>query len=217
MIAGIVRILIYCAGVLILALGLVLNAKTGLGVTAILSVPYTVNRIVPSLSFGTCTTILYVLFVLLQAFLLKRIDLRILLQLPFSVLFGKIIDMYNALIPIEDPPLIAGILLIALAIVLTALGVVLMVSMRLIVNPGDGIVQAVSEKARRPFGTAKLCVDISMLCVTLLLCALFVHGIAGIGVGTLATALCIGPLINVFNRLFRARLERIALVEGRDG
>ena len=34
------RILIYIAGILILALGLVLNAKTGLGVSPILSVSF---------------------------------------------------------------------------------------------------------------------------------------------------------------------------------
>ena len=209
------RFAVYCAGALILALGLVLNAKTGLGVTAILSVPYTVNRIVPSLSFGTCTTILYALFVLAQAALLRTVGARMLLQLPFSFVFGRLIDMYDAMIGIKDPSCAAAAALLACAIALTALGVVLMVSMDLLVNPGDGIVQAFAKKTGKRFGTVKLLIDASMLLVTLALCALFAHGIAGVGIGTFAAAGLIGPLVNVFDRLFRLPLQKAAGVGGR--
>ena len=41
------RVLIYIAGLLILAMGLTLNTKAGLGVSPIISVSYSVSEITP--------------------------------------------------------------------------------------------------------------------------------------------------------------------------
>ena len=59
------RILFYLLGVIILALGLTLNTKTLLGVSAIISVPYTIS-ILSGLNFGNMTFIVYTLMVLAQ-------------------------------------------------------------------------------------------------------------------------------------------------------
>ena len=203
------RICIYIIGVLTLALGLVLNSKTGLGVSAILSVPFSLSSFT-SLSFGTWTSILYIVFVLTELVILRKADWLVLLQFPFSVVFGWIIDFYNGFLKIEDPSLVLSLILLAAAVILTALGVVIMVSMKLIVNPADGFVATVSSAVKKPFGTVKMATDISMLCITLIICLLFVHKLVGIGVGTLVSAFAIGPLINVLTAKLKKPLCRAA-------
>ena len=52
------RVLIYIAGLLILAMGLTLNTKAGLGVSPIISVSYSVSEITHH-NFGNTTLVLY--------------------------------------------------------------------------------------------------------------------------------------------------------------
>ena len=57
-----IRWLLYTLGMLVLALGLTLNTKTGLGVSPIISVAFGVSEIW-GLNFGDVTFLLYGLFV----------------------------------------------------------------------------------------------------------------------------------------------------------
>lgn len=56
------RTVFYIAGLLILALGLTLNTKAGLGVSPIISVPYTFSQIF-DFNFGNATLVFYCIFV----------------------------------------------------------------------------------------------------------------------------------------------------------
>ena len=203
------RICIYIIGVFTLALGLVLNSKTGLGVSAILSVPFSLSTFT-SLSFGTWTSILYIAFVIIQLVILRKADWLVILQFPFSIVFGRIIDLYNAILKIRDPSLALSLILLALAVFFTALGVVIMVSMKLIVNPADGFVGTVSSAVKKPFGTVKMMTDIGMICVTVIICLLFPHKLVGIGLGTLVSAFGIGPMINILTAKLKQSLCRMA-------
>lgn len=59
------RILFYIAGLLILALGIILNTKCGLGVSPIISVAFSISAITHC-SFGNMTFLLYAIFVLAE-------------------------------------------------------------------------------------------------------------------------------------------------------
>ena len=59
------RIIVYIVGLLILALGLTLNTKASLGVSPIISVPYSISQIT-GLNFGDLTFIEYALFVFVE-------------------------------------------------------------------------------------------------------------------------------------------------------
>lgn len=62
------RLMIYLSGLLILALGLTLNTKAGLGVSAIISVSYCISLVL-QLNFGDVTLGLYVVFVIIEMIL----------------------------------------------------------------------------------------------------------------------------------------------------
>lgn len=59
------RIFFYLLSLVILALGITLNTKTGLGVSPIISVSYSVSQVL-GLNFGNVTFVWYAIFVLAQ-------------------------------------------------------------------------------------------------------------------------------------------------------
>lgn len=138
----------------VLAFGITLNTKAGLGVSPIISVAYSISQIF-SLNFGDMTFVLYVLFVLVQLILRdKRERITTLLQIVVSLIFSWLLNLFDALIPYRsaDHSLPANLVLLAAAIFLTGLGIAMTVNMRLVPNPGDGIVQAVAERIGRGAG-----------------------------------------------------------------
>lgn len=96
------RLVFYAAGQLILCIGIILNTKTGLGVAPINSLPYLTSE-TTALSLGQATTILYLICILAQCLMRRKIKLSILLQLPFSYLFGWLIDVFNELLDVVQP------------------------------------------------------------------------------------------------------------------
>ena len=61
----IIRWVFYLLGLLILALGIMLNTKANLGVSPIISVPYSISHII-GFNFANMTMIVYFIFVLIE-------------------------------------------------------------------------------------------------------------------------------------------------------
>lgn len=163
-----IRWLLYTLGMLVLALGLTLNTKTGLGVSPIISVAFGVSEIW-GLNFGDVTFLLYGLFVAGQIALRRgRGWLADLLQLPLSLAFSRVLNVYSAVIPYrcEAHSLWENLLLLAAAMLLTGIGAAVTVNMRLVPNPGDGIVAAVAERLGRDQGFGKNLVDVCCVALT---------------------------------------------------
>ena len=87
----------------ILALGLTLNTKANLGVSPIISVPYSISQIT-GLNFGDLTFVVYAMFVVVQIIIHirlknhKRIASDI-LQLPLSLIFTRLLNIFTVYIP----------------------------------------------------------------------------------------------------------------------
>ena len=80
----------YLLGMVLLALGLMLNTKTGLGASAIVSVPFTVSQ-ATGWNFGDLTLVVYSLFVVAQ-FIIKGKNRQWMdvLQIPLSIVFHRV-------------------------------------------------------------------------------------------------------------------------------
>ena len=85
-------------------------------------------------------------------------------------------------------------------------GAALSLDMRLIANPGDGLVQAVSDRTGIDLGLSKNIVDITCVTLTCILSMTVSHRILGVGIGTLIAMIGIGRVIAFVNRLFGERL-----------
>ena len=85
-------------------------------------------------------------------------------------------------------------------------GAALSLDMRLIANPGDGLVQAVSDRTGIDLGLSKNIVDITCVTLTCILSMTVSHRILGVGIGTLIAMLGIGRVIALVNKLLGDRL-----------
>ena len=219
-----VRGALYLLGMLLLAVSLTLNTKLTLGVSSIISVAHCVS-VLSGYSIGDTTLVWFCLLIAVQIALhlirkapnWKQVILFDVLQLPVSLIFTRFMNLFSDVIPVfaEAYPgsfwggIGGRLILLALAITLTGIGAALTLDMRLIPNPGDGIVQAIADFFSKPTGTAKNLTDICCVTLAAVISLCFTGKIIGIGAGTLLAALTTGRVLALFNRLFGERLKSL--------
>ena len=204
------RILVYVVGMFILALGLTLNTKANLGVSPIISVPYSISQIT-ELNFGDLTFVVYAIFVLVQIIIHirlknhKRIASDI-LQLPLSFIFTRLLNIFTVYIPTSQNLGIRFVIL-TFAIICTGIGAAMSLSMQIVPNPGDGIVQALAERFDKSVGITKNLFDCINLSITLCISLFIAHQIVGVGIGTVIAVVGVGRVIALFHHIFESKIE----------
>lgn len=216
----VLRGIFYVLGLLILALGIILNTKSGLGVSPIISVSYSISTIL-GVNFGNMTFVLYAVFVVVEVLIhiaLKKgqgrelfITLgKDLLQLPLSLVFTRFMNLFSAWIPAPSHGFALQLLVLVAGIICTGIGAAMSLDMRIIPNPGDGIVQAIADCIRKPVGFTKNCFDLFNICISISVGLIFAHRLIGIGVGTVLSVIGVGRVIALFNHLFMGKLTKLA-------
>lgn len=226
----------YVAGLLILALGIILNTKSGLGVSPIISVAYSTSTIL-NVNFGNMTFVLYTVFVVAEMLLhifqnrrrLKEDDKALVsavkkslplmlgmdfLQLPLSLVFTRFMNLFSAWIPAPSCGFGSQLLVLAAGIICTGIGAAMSLNMRIIPNPGDGIVQAIADCIHKPVGFTKNCFDLFNICITISVGLIFARKLIGVGIGTVIAVLGVGRVIALFNSLFMAKMTALAEIDG---
>ncbi|MEE1228437.1 MAG: DUF6198 family protein [Lachnospiraceae bacterium] len=204
------RIFFYILSLLCLALGIILNTKTELGVSPIISVAYSTSEVL-HLNFGNVTFALYAIFVVVELIIRgKNRRYTDLLQLPLSLVFTRVMNFYNDYIPIHLHSFPAKFLLLLLAIVLTGIGAAMSVNMKLVPNPGDGIVNAIAEVTGKTMGITKNMFDALNISITFMIGLVSGHFLLGIGVGTVVAVLGVGRVVAVFNYLCKKPMAKLA-------
>ena len=206
------RFIVYAIGMFVLALGLALNTKADLGVSPIISVPYSISQIT-GYNFGVLTFVVYALFVVVQIVIhlnLKKNKkiMSDLLQLPLSLIFTRLLNIFSTYIPTSQNLGIRFIVL-AFAIICTGVGAAMSLSMQLVPNPGDGIVQALAERFNKSVGLTKNLFDCFNLCITLCISIFIAHQIVGVGIGTVIAVLGVGRVIALFHHIFECKIEEL--------
>ena len=202
------RIIIYLAGIIILAFGITLNTKTGLGVSPIVSVAYCIS-VLTGINFGTMTFFYYVFLVFLQILLLRK-DFKVwqLLQVAASLFTSVFIDLFDRFLPMADNiPLRIGALMFA--IIFTGLGASMTVSMKIVPNPADGFANALGQKLKRGFGFGKNVFDLSSIIISLIIGWIACGSLLGIGIGTIVAMIFTGRVVAFCQRRLRKFYEKI--------
>lgn len=168
-------------------------------VAAFTSVFYAISQIY-HISLGTASILLYLILIAIQLLLLRKVSLQVLLQIPFSLVFGWVTDFYDALLPFHNLTLPLAFLLLFTAFIFTSWGVFLTVQCNFVVTPVEGIVNTISKVFHLDFGAVKNCFDLSMIVITVALCLVLKQPIIGIGVGTILSALILGRLISLYGK-----------------
>ena len=206
------RVLIYCAGMAVLAVGLTLNTKAGLGVTPVLSLPFSSSKIF-GISFGDAILIFYMLYVFMQLAIRKMRSWRYdWMQIPLSLAFSRLMNFLGWGISYDSDShsFALNFIILLLSVALTGIGASMTLNMRLIPNPADGAVQALADRAGIKTGTAKNIFDSCCVLVTVAFCLISGAGLIGLHIGTVVSVIGVGRAIAVTDNLWRDQMLRAA-------
>ena len=195
-----------------------MNTKTGLGVSALVSIAYTVAN-AWNLNFALMTFLLYTCFALIEVGLkwgflppLRKVIWKDLLQIPFSLAFSLLLNVFGGIIPVAEH-VGAQIVMLVLAIVCTGIGAAMIVDMHLIPNPADGLAQTLGMVTKKGMGLGKNLLDCSCVGISAVIGLVARGRLIGIGIGTIAAMIGVGRVVALFNRCFETKLCRTAGVE----
>ena len=195
------RYLWFLAGVLINSFGVALITRAALGTSPISSLPYVLSFRFP-VTLGQFTFAMNLFFILGQVLLLRRDFQPIqLLQVAVNAVFSAFIDVSMGLLSwLEITSLPMAVLVLALGCAVLAFGISVEVAPRVLMVPGEGIVQAIAAVTGWRFGNVKVGFDAALVSTALVLSLLFFHRLQGLGAGTILSALAVGRFVNLYNR-----------------
>lgn len=202
----------FLLGVVINSFGIALITLAALGTSPISSVPYVFSlRFTPTL--GQFTFGMNLLFILLQIVLLRRNFQKIqLLQIAVNILFSAIIDVsMNLLTPFAPQSYGTDLVWLLLGCAVLAFGIYLEVSPKVLMVPGEGLVQALSQVTGVEFGSVKVGFDVSLMTFSAVCSFFFFQGLQGVGLGTLLSAVLVGLIVKLYHRMLPGIAKSLAL------
>ncbi|MCM1054457.1 MAG: DUF6198 family protein [Bacteroides sp.] len=211
-----VRIPMYFIGLFIMTIGIAFSVRSDLGVSPVSSVPYTLT-VVWNVEMGLATFLFHIVLVIIQMLLLRRrFKPRNLIQLAVGVVFGLFTMLCNNLvmmIPMPDS-LPFRIAMLAVSIIVVAVGLFLYVPADIMPLAGEGTMLAISEITGFKFSNVKIGFDVSLSVISLAVCLVMLHSMGSVGVGTVVSAVLTGVVLGVITKLFGEK--RDSLIKGRE-
>lgn len=200
----VLRLALLCVGMFVMAMGVADVTIAHLGTTPISTLPLVVS-VIFGITFGMGTFFVNCFFVLGQILLLRR-EYKIinLLQIPLVFVFGVFIDIGMHIFSSLNPQELWQQWAMSLSgNFLLALGVWTSIKSRTLVQPGEGIVMAVSIVTHKAFSSLKICNDVSLVIIAAALGWFVLGRFEGIGLGTLVSAIMVGLFIKLINAVYR--------------
>ena len=205
-----IRLFLYFAGFLIMTFGVAVSIKSGLGVSPISSVPYTMT-VVFGIELGLATTLFSILCALLEIPILRKKYKPVnLLQIPVSMVFGFFRSSCVKLVQyVPDPSNFAvRLVLIFVSTFIIAVGVFMYLSAGYIPLPTEGLLLAIAEATNTKFASLKVAGDVTMVAVSLATCLIAIHSFGSIGLGTVISALLVGTEVKFITKHFGETVKK---------
>ena len=204
------RVLFYVLGLFVMALGVAIAANSNLGISPVNSLPYVVSEVFHR-DPGTCVTLVFCSYILMQIILLRRgskwIDL---LQIVFSTIFGYFVDFAKWLLGDFCLPTYAGrLVMLAISIVVVSVGVELYLEVNLVPMPMEGMTLALAQVLKKPFPNVKIAVDCTVVLLGLVLSLVFLHRLDGVREGTVIAAVVTGKMIALVKKPLSPLVQRV--------
>ena len=206
-----IRLPMYFIGLFIMTVGIAFSVRSDLGVSPVSSPPYTLT-VVWNVEMGMATFLFHVALVLLQILLLRRkYKPKNLLQLAVGVVFGLFTTFCNSLVMMIPMPDILPfrIIMLAVSIVIVAIGIFLYVPADIMPLAGEGTMLAISQVTGFKFSNVKIGFDVSVSVISLVICLITVHNPGSVGIGTVVSAVLTGATLGVITRVFGKKRDRL--------
>ena len=197
------RLVVFCIGQLILALGVVVAVKSALGASPTTGIPNVIYQILldrgnTSLGLGTITTAIYCVYILVQLVILRKdFKLHMLLEIAVSFIFGYFLSFGQTLLAFLPSPGTYWLRLVYLivSIPIMSLGIAVYVTPQISPAPAEGVTAAMSQKTGWPVPKCLLIFDIAIVAIAVALSLIYFHTLVGVREGTIICALTLGPVM----------------------
>lgn len=189
-------------GLIIMAFGIAMSIKAGLGTSPISSMPYVISEFAP-LTVGNITIIMHILFILLQIIILrKRYKAVQLLQLPVAIAFGYITDFAVFILGnVSCYSYAQQWFLCAMGILLVGIGVSFEVNAGVVTLAGEGLILAICQVLPIKFSDLKVIFDVTLVILSCAVSLCFTGKVVGVREGTVAAAVFVGITAKQMNKL----------------
>lgn len=203
------RYFIYILGLYVFAFGIALVARSTMGATPVSSWAYTMSRHT-MLSYGIYSFLIHMAMIIYQIVILighgiKKEWMNILLQIPFSFLFGLFLDTNMYLTDCIQPTGIISCLIVLFAACLVhAMGVFLQVSANVSMMSAEAFVYYTCKRWNLQFWKTKIKFDVSMVMLTIFTSLMFDFSILSVTTavreGTVVDALLVGRIYHFYTK-----------------
>lgn len=194
------RILQYMAGLICMAIGLVLLKRTYWGVSPITAVPDAIAGFTP-LTLGNATIILHVLCVILQIIVQRKITLKSLLTICVGIPFGYLVDLFML---IWNPSLNVWTKCVSLllGVAIQGLGVALVTGCDMMLPAPDELNHVISRKYNKKLSNVKMIADAIYVASAIIINLISTGTLASVGICSVVAVLLTGQFVGIFQKLF---------------
>lgn len=194
----------FVAGLFLMGLGISLITKSNLGTSPISSVPYVLSMVF-HITFGQFTFLLNLLFIAVEIIIMRKdFPKEQYLQVFVALIFGYFIDLGMVILAFVNPDFyVWKIIALLLGCIILACGVNVQVAANVIVNPGEGIVKAIADKAGKEFGIIKIIFDSTLVLIAAVISICAFGTIKGLREGTIISAILVGYFIKILSGVFK--------------
>lgn len=201
------RYFVFILGLYLITLGVVMIVRSSLGTSPISSLAY-VMSLNSFLTLGMALFIVNVALIIGQFWFVRgswgtrRDRIEILLQIPFSVLFGGFVD-FNMWITQSLAPsgYLMALAFVAAGCAIQSVGVVLEVKPNVVAMSAEGFVKYATRRYNKDFGKFKVFFDITLVTLAIIASLLWSSTIDGVREGTIIAAISVGWLVSLNMRL----------------
>ena len=217
----VIRVLFYCIALFLMALGVAYSANSNLGISPVNSLPYVISDIV-QVAPGTCVTIVFCIYILVQVIILRKEFNPInLFQIVFSTIFGYFVNFTKWIVGdfVFPGGYVGRLLMQCVGIVFVAFGVFFYLEVDLVPMPMEGMTMAIANKLKKPFPKVKIWVDCATVALGVILTFVFLHKIPfvheGVRIreGTILAAVVTGYIVALFRKPLSPMVKKLCFGE----
>ena len=183
------------------SMGVVLMLHSGSGISTISSVPYVLSEVLP---------------VLTLMFLKRRFVLSYLLCFLTGFAMSLMMDVHNLWVTLLPQTIPLRVLYFVVGYTVIAIGIALANRCKMPIAPTDLFPRELADITKIPYSKIKVAFDVCCLSFTAVLGLVFLHHLAGLGIGTVIAALTTGKAVGAINRWMDRHWEFTSFLEPKE-
>ena len=205
--------LVLVLAVIINSIGVLLMLHSGSGISAISSVPYAFNLVLPTLSLGTWTYIFQGLLVCVLMILRRKFVPAYLFSFVVGFCFGEMMDINELWVdhlPLSIPLRVAYFIL---SYLILCFGIALSNRCKLPITPTDLFPREMEDITGKPYSKIKISYDVTCLIITACMTFFFLGHISGLGIGTVLAAFTMGKGVALVGKKIDKKAAFVSFLE----